>query len=174
MYSQALALYRSACNSQDPHGYISRWLIQEFTPDCCAVAILALYQLTGEIYVHPETPKPDLIQKATCPEIWRDAVQRVVRHDPNLDRVKVGDVLHAPTVDKITKFLLQMDPIVLERDDLPEGLRISAPAAFSRINGIVKTKEEREREKLDKMPPIIRFVKSKKRGEGAQKRFSVN
>lgn len=169
MQAEALKLYRDAIKFKDPHGFISRWLAQDLTPHCCAIAILALHQLTGRLYVHPATPEPDFNQRIRTPEVWRTAVQLVRRHDPNLDNVKVGQEVHMPgSRDKVERFLMQNDPIKI--DERPDSGIVSDWQAA--IKPRYTAEDIAQLRKRGGGPPTRRFIKPKKRGEGAVGRFS--
>lgn len=172
MHAHALQLYRFACSTQDPRGTIARWLAQELTLECCAVAILALYQLTGELWRHPQTPQPDTVQRATCPEVWFQAVELVQRHDPNALNVSIGDKLTGPGAGggrldaKLEKFLRQ-DPMQI--DEGPAAVLVAG--SWSAVNGIMRKPDDR------KAPPRsavgLRFQKPVRRGEGRTRVWSA-
>ncbi len=92
MYPEARRLLAQAQQlSTNPRRFMANWLAQDLTPHNVAICVLALYNLTGQVWYHPDTPNPNVLQKAKCPDVWRSGCRMALIHDPNLDKVTVGD-----------------------------------------------------------------------------------
>lgn len=172
MFAEAKRLAEIARADEDPAAYIGRWLVQEFTPDCCAVAIYALYLLTGKIWGSPLRPEP--LYNEAVPHIWLDAAERVRRHNPAPPIYKIGDRYTADTGTLGEQLLNRIAPIEVQPDDLPEAKLVSAADTFTPANGIKRDAVDRDRAAREgKRKPVIVFIPPRKRGEGSHKRFQV-
>lgn len=173
MFAEAKRLAEIAAQDKDPAAYIGRWLVQEFTPDCCAVAIYALYLLTGQIWESPNRPKA--LYDEVIPHIWLDAQERVRRHNPQHIQYVVGDKLTNSTGTLAEQILNRIHPIGVDPDDLPQANLVSAGDTFTAANGINRDAVDRERARREpKSRPTQVFVPPRRAGQGATKRFAAN
>lgn len=172
MFAEAKRLAEIARDDEDPAAYIGRWLVQEFTPDCCAVAIYALYLLTGKIWGSPLRPEP--LYNEAVPHIWLDAAERVRRHNPRPPEYKIGERYTTDTGTLAHQILNRISPIEVAEDDLPDSRIVSAGDTFTPLNGIKRDAVDRERQAREgKRKPVVVFQPPKKRGEGHHKRFQA-
>lgn len=147
MISETKSLLRVARMTDDPQGFVTRWLVQDFTVHNAAIAILALHNLTGQLYRHPETPCPTPMQEMTCPWVWSTAMQKVLGLPQLLAQFAVKDSLstgHDVTQEIISRIkheTLEFNRISISESDLPDSRISGADKAFSKANGVVDSAE---------------------------------
>ena len=75
IFRDAKRLVNLAYSSRDPEGFVRRWLAQDFNEFDAAAAILALEEITGVRWMHPDTATPTPMQIVKRPALWTKALR---------------------------------------------------------------------------------------------------